>query len=324
MEGFRTRCPNVSLSISQAEVELTQAGGNGGEPVDWFGYLCEPGAKRQSIWGMEVSARKLEQLRSGLTGNAAVAHRSCGGIGAGSWLLATTEDIRAMPDPHFLVVLRRRLLMPICPPGATCHHRRPNGVLCGKPLDPWGEHALLCAIGGARDKLHNDLRDWAARTHADCTGIVANTEQHVPQWDIVDQVSGEVEEAILDVATFNPHTGGLLYIDTTVTCELSTNDDTRRARAARDGVAVASATAEKHRRYPPTAGLTLVAAAFEAGGRPGEETVAFVRQCGTAWGEARAPDPDDPIVPATSRLWQECATVLQLGNAERLLSAVGR
>ena len=76
----------------------------------------------------------------------------------------------------------------------------------------------------------------------------------------------------------------------------------------------------KRRRYAQ-AGANLVPFAFEDGGRPLEEAVAFVRMLGalrtaaeegsTEWG-------------GTARLWQECSTLLQLGNAELVLSANGR
>ena len=43
-----------------------------------------------------------------------------------------------------------------------------------------------------------------------------------------------------------------------------------------DGFAVSNAADDKHERYPASGG-DLVPLAFEAGGRPGEETIAFVR-----------------------------------------------
>ena len=55
---------------------------------------------------------------------------------------------------------------------------------------------------------------------------------------------------------------------------------------------------------------------FEAGGRPAEETVAFVR----SWGL----DLDDAERSEVIRFaWQQYSNVLQSGNAEMILSAVG-
>ncbi len=86
------------------------------------------------------------------------------------------------------------------------------------------------------------------------------------------------------------------------------------------------AAAGKRRRYN-LAGASLVPLALEDGGRPAEETVAFVRRCGAAaeergatWPLAAAGDEQ----PVTARLWQEYSTLLQLGNAELVLSANGR
>ena len=71
----------------------------------------------------------------------------------------------------------------------------------------------------------------------------------------------------------------------------------------------------KRIRYPPSGG-ELVPLVFEAGGRPAEETVAFVR----SWGV----DLEDAERSEVLRFaWQQYSTVLQSGNAEMILSAVG-
>ena len=54
---------------------------------------------------------------------------------------------------------------------------------------------------------------------------------------------------------------------------------------------------------------------LEAGGRPGEDFVSFVRRCGAAASD------DEPQ--ACSRLWFEASTILQRGNAELILAANG-
>ena len=71
----------------------------------------------------------------------------------------------------------------------------------------------------------------------------------------------------------------------------------------------------KRRRYPPSGG-ELVPLVFEAAGRPADETVAFVR----SWGvDLDSADRSRVIRYA----WQQYSTVLQSGNAEMILSAVG-
>ena len=71
----------------------------------------------------------------------------------------------------------------------------------------------------------------------------------------------------------------------------------------------------KRLRYPPRGG-ELVPLVFEAGGRPAEETVAFVRSWGLKLDEAERSK-------VIRFAWQQYSTVLQSGNAEMILSAVG-
>ena len=80
-------------------------------------------------------------------------------------------------------------------------------------------------------------------------------------------------------------------------------------------MAAADSVRGKRTRYPPQGG-ELVPLVFEAGGRPAEETVAFVR----SW----ALDLDDTERAGVIRhAWQMYSNVLQTGNAEMILSAIG-
>ncbi len=56
---------------------------------------------------------------------------------------------------------------------------------------------------------------------------------------------------------------------------------------------------------------------FEAGGRPGEATVAYVR----SWDHDMAPAERTEVIRYG---WQQLSTWLYLGNAEAILAAVGR
>eukprot|EP00973_Karenia_brevis_P073410 10198160-Karenia_brevis.AAC.1 len=114
---------------------------------------------------------------------------------------------------------------------------RSNGTLCLEPLDADGRHALSCEVGQSRTLRHNRVRDWTRQTHTACTGALAEDEQHVPAWDRLNPHTQRVERAILDVATRDDRDGRVLYIDTGVTCALTTNGDRLRARANRDGAA---------------------------------------------------------------------------------------
>ena len=220
-----------------------------------------------------------------------------------------------MPDRHFLTALRLRLRAPVCPAGATCKHRKKDGQLCGEPLDCKGWHARKCECGGSRNHRHNSLRDWHAPHHQSHTGHFATTEKHVPAWDRTDPNTGELEQARLDVATRDAATGQLIYVDWSVTCEHSTYLPRRRARSNKDGLAASQAVDEKRTRYPPHGG-NLVPAVLESGGRPSDELVAFVRTYGHG-----LPDADRSKV--ISSTWRQISRVLQCGNAEMVLSALG-
>jgi len=132
--------------------------------------------------------------------------------------------------------------------------------------------------------------------------------------------TGQVEEAVLDIAMADPQTGAPVYVDVVVKCVHSDDPGRLRARARRDGRAAAEAANGKRRRYA-NAGTSLIPLAFEDGGRPSEEAIAFIRMLGAYRNEAEG---DSSEWGGTARLWQECSTLLQLGNAELVLSANGR
>ena len=109
--------------------------------------------------------------------------------------------------------------------------------------------------------------------------------------------------------------GRPIYVDTTVTCAHSGYLPCQRARANKDGLAASNAVDDKRARYPP-AGGELVPLAFEAGGRPADTTLAFVR----GWGAACEESERSEVV---RYAWQQFSLLLQAGNADLILSAVG-
>ena len=92
------------------------------------------------------------------------------------------------------------------------------------------------------------------------------------------------------------------------------------SRARKSGRAAAEAAQGKRRRYPD-GGASLIPPASEDGGRPWQEAVSYIRMLGACRTEAEDGNTDWG---GTARLWQECSTLLQLGNAELVLSANGR
>ena len=192
--------------------------------------------------------------------------------------------------------------------------RRPLGLTRAARADVWDRRGYVAR--------HNRLRDWSADTHTSCTGLPAVKEQRVPEWDTVDPETGELQAAVLDVVSSDARTGRPWFGDVVVKEAFSVDAATLRSRARRDGAAAADAAGEKRRRYA-LAGPALVPLPFEAGGRPGEDTIGFVRRCGAAWAAQHGEEGAEKKL-VTGRLWQEVSTLLQLGNAEMILSANGR
>ena len=222
---------------------------------------------------------------------------------------------KPQPDQHFQVNLKDGLRLRLCPFGATCQHRRADGTLCGQPLDSRGKHALKCEVGPSREARHDLLRDFTAMFHPKVCGYMAAKEQRVTAWDRVCPRTHVLEEARLDVATRDAATGHKIFVDTSVTCAHSGYEPRQRARAGKDGVAAADAVRGKRRRYPPSGG-ELVPLVFEAGGRPADETVAFVR----SWAVDLEGAERSQVI---RYAWQQYSTLLQSGNAEMILSAIG-
>ena len=100
-----------------------------------------------------------------------------------------------------------------------------------------------------------------------------------------------------------------------MTCATSGYAPRQRARSNKDGLAAADVVNDKRARYPPSGG-ELVPLAFEDGGRPAEETVAYVR----TWGHGLPPGERTEIIRYG---WQQLSGRLQVGNAEMILSAKG-
>ena len=122
-----------------------------------------------------------------------------------------------------------------------------------------------------------------------------------------------MEEARLDYATRDAITGQPIFVDATVTCAFSGYAPCQRARARKDGLAAVSAVQEKRRRYHPSVG-DLVLLAFEDGGSPADETVAYVR----TWGHGFNPGERSEV---TRYGWQQLSNRVKFGNAEMILSS---
>ena len=208
-----------------------------------------------------------------------------------------------------------RLRGDVCQAGSRCQHKRRDGSICNELLDAKGWHARKCGVGSSRDARHNGLRDWHAPHHTKHTGFTATIEQRVPAWDRVDHRTGELEEARLDVATRDAATGQPIYVDWSVACEHSTYEPRRRARSNKDGLTATQRVTEKRDRYPPQHGQ-LAPLVFESGGRPADEAISSIH----SYAHGLIVEDRTEVL---SQTWRQISRVLQVGNAEMVLSAIG-
>eukprot|EP00666_Eupelagonemidae_sp_cell4sb_P017889 gene17889-biopygen41696 len=94
-------------------------------------------------------------LDPAVTGNARRAHvRLLLEPGAGAWLHAVPNLAfgNQVAPPSFVVMLQRRLRLPIYGAMGHCPH-------CAGVMDIYGDHAVACGGGGDRTLRHNKLRD---------------------------------------------------------------------------------------------------------------------------------------------------------------------
>ena len=318
MASFQAKCPSIARAMQAASDVAKQQGALNRNGMTWHTLLENPIGKLQSVLARKAATKSRSDLLGSMSTEDAAECRSNGGTGAGAWLQPPPEDAdcKPLPDSHFRIQLRDRLLLDVCPPGALCQHRRRNGTLCLAPLDSRGHHSKKCKCQGLVEERHDQLRDYNANAWHSCTALPTNTEQVVPEWNKPDGRGG-ILEARLDIATSDPGTGTPLFYDVVVKTAHSDDASTLRSRATHDGRAAADGAAEKKRRYD-RAGSALVPLSIEAGGRPGRDVVNFIRRCGAAWR-----DTHDGDTSGFGRLWYGLSTTLQLWNAELLLSSIG-
>jgi len=322
-ETFFARAARTKSILDEATRALRRQGVTEGLP-NWSQRRERPAAKQQRAYAKQADQCVLDEALSTWGEDDAADLRSAGGKGAGAFLLPPTEARHVMSDLHYLVAVQRRLrcrhpghTQPTTTPATHCQHRAAQGgALCGKESDPRGHHAETCNTGGLVDARHNDIRDWLGSADGkkglipETTGRSALTEQHVPHWDRVDEETGEVEHARLDVATTDAE-GRRVYLDITIVDAATVNPEQRRRRRANhDGAAAARAEDTKRLRYP---GPALVPFAVEALGRPGENAVNHLRSLA----------PVDPRARSKwlGSAWQTLSVLVQTGNARLLLTA---
>ena len=324
-------------------VHLDHAGEVSSEPpATAWGWEDEAPAlaQRQRLLSRRRAEAARGRLLQSLPDAARARLRSCGGAGAGAWILATpTGEATRLTDLEYKVCSRLRLRIPLHLEGAgkRCKNQRggnpPGGAEpaapggeCSKPLDADGFHALVCQVGGLVIRRHHSLRDafaWIGQQ----AGYAVRTEVYEPAWTRArTNADGDLEldQARLDNRFEGPPSDPLIYGDVVVTHP--EGSACLHAAANEDGAAAAKAADGKHRRYPAWAlpGGRLIPFSVETFGRWGKEALDFLR------GSADAVAEQNPQVAclghwgkvALLNAWHTRLSVaLQKGNAKCLLQA---
>ena len=144
--------------------------------------------------------------------------RSTAGPGNGAWL-ATFLHEDPMSDPEFLTGLSWRLGVPVTQGATQCLHVSAHPArVCNAAMDPYGSHAVTCALGGGRTHTHNSVVLALCRILRDAHYKSAR-EVHVAAWTRVKpgpaSAAPSTEEAVMDIVATAPG-APTLFIDATV------------------------------------------------------------------------------------------------------------
>ena len=231
-EGWAVALREATKELAAEGVYLDHTGTvSGEEPAQPWGWAdgTPALAQRQRLLSRRRAEASRTRLLTTLPPAARARLRSCGGPGAGAWLLAApTSNATRFKDAEFRVCSRLRLRVPLGLGGPTDRRRNrrtgdpleeePPGVAgreCQKPLDADGFHALTCRVGGLVIRRHHAIRDvfaWIGRA----AGYVSSTEVFEPAWTrarVNAQGELEVEQARLDCRFDGPPFDPLTYGD---------------------------------------------------------------------------------------------------------------
>ena len=275
--------------------------------IDWNDWIAEPPNKHtQKLLLRSAYSQFHQKLLHALPPEQQAITRSAGGKGAAAWLYPPPDANTHMPRKHYLTALRYRTHTP--QPTSThdtCQHKNDKRT-CQHPLDPYGHHALTCAIGGYTTTKHNHLRDILHRWLSDM-GHTCHREQHVPELD--DTHNGEPRKAIMDVVC-TTHTGHYL-IDISVTDAVSECPKHTASNARHNNTAANAREQDKRKRYNNHP--QLIPFVLETGGRWGTTAEEFIRSI--------APTDTTERTEALTQLRYMLACSLQRNNADMILTA---
>ena len=202
---------------------------------------------------------------------------SCGGPGNAEWCRSPSATLQeGFTDAHFLIAMRWRLGLRAIPADiVSCRHQyvKPPFRECAHPFDHTGHHSVVCNVGGGPTIfLHNPIADLVA-TFLTTAGFDARREVSIPEFTTqkidTSAPSGVcLVDGIVDVLGWHVVLGEFL-LDVTVRHPHAVSVAKKAATVA--GSAAAHGERDKHVRYPPRGGRSIVPLAIETFGRLGTE-----------------------------------------------------
>ena len=172
------------------------------------------------------------------------------------------------PDDIFVLALKFRAGIPIMRVGSPCMHTRSKNLgLCNELVDIWGDHAIVCRVGGHWFTRHGGLNQILIQAGRDA-GYAVLAEQVVPDMtkiNIAFDGSVSFEEARLDLEFFGHPVAPNMLLDGTIR-HPAAKSMVRRA-SVEIGFAAEEGVRAKIKRYPPRNGKEVTACSMETWGR---------------------------------------------------------
>ena len=168
--------------------------------------------------------------------------RSAGGKGAGSWLRPPTAPNHFFDDRCFEVALCMRMDLDIPNHTGTCRHCKPDGTLCGAPLDPKGRHARACRVQGCRVKKHDRVK-FVLQNWCEDQGCTVQEEVVMPT------AADNTDESRMDLVIRSPNHPRPIHVDVTIADATSIEALSKNA-ANRDAAAAQVLETRKIKKHP--------------------------------------------------------------------------
>ena len=261
--------------VAHACHQLQSLGVSDEKLPQWTSLALLPVRQAQKFFARQVLAVKFKQLLASLDVPGRARLLSCGGVGAGAFLLCTPSEVDGTEvlDGAFCHAVRWRLGLPVCLPDCRCcrFYAKTAGRRCGQLLDELGDHLVCCSVGGHKTFLHSRLVSVVRGLLRDSGAWVPDREVMVLPWG---QKPGEAARLEIEYVV----AGVRRHVDVVVKHPRAKRVVSEAASCA--GAAAAEGEADKLRRYPavPEAGLhEVVPFAVESFGRLGSSALRLVK-----------------------------------------------